>query len=78
MSHTVSGQSWQTAPDLNDAPNFETGEGIPAWALKVEGRLLEVSCAHHTRFIISLKLAPKSIRTNEVKTGPRCESSRHS
>lgn len=43
MSHTVSGQSWQTTPDLNDAPNFETGEGIPAWALKIEGRLLEVS-----------------------------------
>ncbi|KAJ6533357.1 SWI/SNF complex 60 kDa subunit [Mycena sp. CBHHK59/15] len=42
MSHTVSGQSWQTTPDLNDAPNFETGEGIPAWALKVEGRLLEL------------------------------------
>ncbi|KAJ7043386.1 SWI/SNF complex protein [Mycena alexandri] len=42
MSHTVSGQSWQTAPDLNDAPNFETGEGIPAWALKIEGRLLEL------------------------------------
>ncbi|KAJ7281736.1 SWIB/MDM2 domain-containing protein [Mycena rebaudengoi] len=32
MSHTVSSQSWQTTPDLNDAPNFETGEGIPAWA----------------------------------------------
>ncbi|KAJ6581302.1 SWI/SNF complex 60 kDa subunit [Mycena capillaripes] len=42
MSHTVSGQSWQTTPDLNDAPNFETGEGIPAWALKIEGRLLEL------------------------------------
>ncbi|KAJ7908286.1 SWI/SNF complex protein [Mycena leptocephala] len=42
MSHTVSGQSWQTTPDLNDAPNFETGEGIPAWSLKIEGRLLEL------------------------------------
>ncbi|KAF7356779.1 SWI/SNF and RSC complexes subunit ssr3 [Mycena venus] len=42
MSHTVSGQSWQTTPDLNDAPNFETGEGIPAWQLKIEGRLLEL------------------------------------
>ncbi|KAJ7126563.1 SWI/SNF complex protein [Mycena crocata] len=42
MSHTVSSQSWQTTPDLNDAPNFETGEGIPAWALKIEGRLLEL------------------------------------
>ncbi|KAK7031327.1 SWI/SNF and RSC complexes subunit ssr3 [Favolaschia claudopus] len=41
MSHTVSGQSWQTTPDLNDSPNFETGEGIPAWQLKIEGRLLE-------------------------------------
>ncbi|KAJ7355471.1 SWI/SNF complex protein [Mycena albidolilacea] len=42
MSHTVSGQSWQTTPDLNDAPNFETGEGIPAWQLRIEGRLLEL------------------------------------
>ncbi|KAJ6457179.1 SWI/SNF complex 60 kDa subunit [Mycena vitilis] len=42
LSHTVSGQSWQTTPDLNDAPNFGTGEGIPAWALKIEGRLLEL------------------------------------
>jgi SWI/SNF-related matrix-associated actin-dependent regulator of chromatin subfamily D len=47
MSHTVSGQSWQTTPDLNDAPNFETGEGIPAWSLKIEGRLLEV-CRQRT------------------------------
>ncbi|KAJ6518597.1 SWI/SNF complex 60 kDa subunit [Mycena sanguinolenta] len=43
MSHTVSGQSWQTASDLNDAPNFETGEGMPAWQLKIEARLLELS-----------------------------------
>ncbi|KAF7309650.1 SWI/SNF and RSC complex subunit [Mycena indigotica] len=42
LSHTVSGQAWQTTPDLNDAPNFDTGEGIPAWSMKIEGRLLEL------------------------------------
>ncbi|KAJ7715169.1 SWI/SNF complex protein [Mycena olivaceomarginata] len=42
LSIPVSGQSWQTTPDLNDAPNFETGEGIPAWQLRIEGRLLEL------------------------------------
>ncbi|KAF8064246.1 SWI/SNF complex protein [Lyophyllum atratum] len=40
LSHTVSGQLWQTGGDLN--ANFETGEGIPAWAFKIEGRLLEL------------------------------------
>lgn len=49
LSHTVSGQVWQQvepsasatpAPDGNVNP--ETGEGVPAWQLKIEGRLLEV------------------------------------
>ncbi|RDB17579.1 SWI/SNF and RSC complexes subunit ssr3 [Hypsizygus marmoreus] len=39
LSHTVSGQLWQTGGDV--VPNFETGEGIPAWSFKIEGRLLE-------------------------------------
>ncbi|KAG5646924.1 hypothetical protein DXG03_002000 [Asterophora parasitica] len=38
MSHTVSGQLWQG----DTSANFETGEGIPAWAFKIEGRLLEL------------------------------------
>lgn len=44
VSHTVSGQPWQVgeADGEGDAVNFETGQGIPAWSLKVEGRLLEV------------------------------------
>lgn len=43
LSHTVSDQAWQTngAP-AGDAPNFEGGQGIPAWAFKIEGRVLEV------------------------------------
>ena len=41
LSHTVSGQLWQTGGDVG-VPNFDTGEGIPAWAFKIEGRLLEV------------------------------------
>ena len=46
LSHTVSGQAWQSeasASGAADPPNFETGQGIPAWQLKIEGRLLEVS-----------------------------------
>jgi len=47
LSHTVSGQVWQTgetapAEGGDGAVNFETGQGIPAWAIKIEGRLLEV------------------------------------
>ncbi|TFY76960.1 hypothetical protein EWM64_g7050 [Hericium alpestre] len=43
VSHTVSGQAWQTGqPEASsETPNPETGQGIPAWQLKVEGRLLE-------------------------------------
>jgi len=46
LSHTSSGQAWQSetsASGTADQPNFETGQGIPAWQLKIEGRLLEVS-----------------------------------
>ena len=46
LSHTSSGQAWQSetsASGTSDPPNFETGQGIPAWQLKIEGRLLEVS-----------------------------------
>jgi SWI/SNF-related matrix-associated actin-dependent regulator of chromatin subfamily D len=45
LSHTVSGQAWQpesSASSTADPPNVETGQGIPAWQLKIEGRLLEV------------------------------------
>ncbi|KAI9463493.1 BAR-domain-containing protein [Boletus coccyginus] len=43
VSHTISGQPWQIgeADGEGDPVNFETGQGIPAWSLKVEGRLLE-------------------------------------
>jgi len=49
LSHTVSGQVWQTGEAAaasteggDAAVNFETGQGIPAWAIKIEGRLLEL------------------------------------
>ncbi|KAH7906936.1 BAR-domain-containing protein [Hygrophoropsis aurantiaca] len=46
LSHTVSGQIWQVGESSADGAeptvNFETGQGIPAWALKIEGRLLEI------------------------------------
>ncbi|EDR09451.1 uncharacterized protein LACBIDRAFT_319065 [Laccaria bicolor S238N-H82] len=44
LSHTVSGQLWQTGgggADETPMANFETGEGIPAWAFEIEGRVLE-------------------------------------
>lgn len=41
LSHTVSGQAWQAGTDAANL-NPETGEGVPAWQLKVEGRLLEI------------------------------------
>ncbi|KAK0197359.1 BAR-domain-containing protein [Armillaria mellea] len=40
LSHTVSSQIWQTGGE--QMANFETGEGIPAWSFRIEGRLLEV------------------------------------
>ena len=41
----MSGQAWQQsdgAPPADSSINVETGEGIPAWQFKIEGRLLEV------------------------------------
>ncbi|KZS95948.1 SWI/SNF complex 60 kDa subunit [Sistotremastrum niveocremeum HHB9708] len=43
LSHSCSGQSWQASDDTPLPPNsldFETGQGIPSWSFKVEGRLL--------------------------------------
>jgi hypothetical protein len=35
---------WQNVSgEVPTEPNFETGEGIPAWQFKIEGRLLEAS-----------------------------------
>lgn len=43
LSHTVSGQAWQREGVEGDAaPNPETGENIPAWQLRIDGRMLEV------------------------------------
>ena len=50
VSHTVSGQSWQAAEGGGGTePSLETGQNIPAWALKIEGRLLEVTPFRLTR-----------------------------
>ncbi|KAF4568445.1 SWI/SNF complex component snf12 [Pleurotus pulmonarius] len=40
LSHSTSGQAWQAGSDAV-VPNFDTGEGVPAWTLKIDGRLLE-------------------------------------
>ncbi|THG95970.1 hypothetical protein EW026_g5774 [Hermanssonia centrifuga] len=43
LSHTVSGQPWQQENGTSDVNvNVETGEGIPAFQFKIEGRLLEL------------------------------------
>lgn len=48
LSHTVSGQLWQRNAENVSAEgeaakvNAETGEGIPAWSFRMDGRLLEV------------------------------------
>jgi len=42
LSHTVSGQVWQQPETGDPTHNFDTGQGIPAWQLKVEGRVLEL------------------------------------
>jgi len=42
VSHTVSGQAWQTGTEGENMAHPETGESIPAWQLKIEGRLLEL------------------------------------
>ncbi|OCH90078.1 SWI/SNF complex 60 kDa subunit [Obba rivulosa] len=42
MSHTVSGQAWQQGADAEPKINPETGEGIPAFSFRIEGRLLEI------------------------------------
>ncbi|TFK37555.1 hypothetical protein BDQ12DRAFT_666840 [Crucibulum laeve] len=56
LSHTVSGQLWQTGGETQ--PNFETGEGIPAWSFKIEGRLLELPNQRHRD-----KTAPRKFST---------------
>jgi SWI/SNF-related matrix-associated actin-dependent regulator of chromatin subfamily D len=42
LSHTVSGQVWQQPETGDTTHNFDTGQGIPSWQLKIEGRVLEV------------------------------------
>ncbi|KAI0717672.1 SWI/SNF complex 60 kDa subunit [Cerioporus squamosus] len=42
LSHTVSGQPWQREGGEAAEPNPETGENIPAWQLRIDGRMLEL------------------------------------
>jgi len=74
LSHTVSGQLWQTGGDV--AANFETGEGIPAWAFKIEGRLLEVRSVSLAAFHPTLSLY-RSRQTSGLEIKLLCASSRH-
>jgi len=78
LSHSTSGQVWQTGTD-QPTTNVETGEGIPAWSFKVEGRLLEV---RRCRLLSLSKLLIKnglcSLQTNEAATRRHSGSSRRS
>ena len=85
LSHTVSGQAWQQSSDATLAdssgeskPNLETGEGIPAWQLKVEGRLLEVSSAQLKYSLVNLSISIIRFPTKELRTAPRHASFQHS
>ncbi|KAI0944266.1 hypothetical protein AcW1_002018 [Taiwanofungus camphoratus] len=43
LSHMTSGQAWQQGTNESGGKvNPETGEGIPAWSFRIEGRLLEI------------------------------------
>jgi hypothetical protein len=41
LSHSVTNQPWQTQA-ATGTPDFETGQGIPSWSLRVDGRILDV------------------------------------
>lgn len=48
LSNTAYNQAWQKEEDIAAGKepmsvNVETGDGIPGWDLKIEGRLLDVS-----------------------------------
>ena len=46
LSHSVQNQPWQrTAAGDSSEPtvNFETGEGVPSWTFRIQGKLLDVS-----------------------------------
>ncbi|KAF9528814.1 SWI/SNF complex 60 kDa subunit [Crepidotus variabilis] len=85
LSHTVSGQLWQnTSGEAPPQPNFETGEGMPAWQFKIEGRLLEVPNSRHRekvpqrkfstmikRMVVELDRDPQLYADNNIVEWPQ-------
>jgi hypothetical protein len=68
LNHTVSGQVWQAGAEAGGVANFETGEGIPAWTFKIEGRLLEVCITLQTHTCISMRISssqPPNLRSRD-------------
>ena len=67
LSHSVQGQPWQNDGERSgtsldpDSLDFSSGQGIPSWTFRVEGRLLDsvspcnkfVSCPTFTRRVIA-------------------------
>lgn len=57
ISNECSNQEWQEASNeagsSTSKPNFDTGKGIPNWTVKIEGKLVDVSC--HTVILTMLE-----------------------
>lgn len=50
LSHSVSGQVWQDAvAPLQDGMDAESGQSIPAWTFRVEGRLLDSATSRQNK-----------------------------
>ena len=66
----MSGQAWQQgdAPQADSNVNIETGDGIPAFQFKVEGRVLEVSATlYYSSHVIALRSYDKQIPNQRAK-----------
>lgn len=50
LSHSVAGQPWQETPAPDGSGvDFESGQGIPSWTFRVEGRLLDSATSRQNK-----------------------------
>ena len=72
LSHTLSGQPWQVGEGTADGETvgFETGQGIPAWSLRIEGRLLEVWLHPDICRPSAITISSRRVRDPETKLYP--------
>jgi SWI/SNF-related matrix-associated actin-dependent regulator of chromatin subfamily D len=63
LSHSVEAQPWQGGIDgsgVNLDPHsldFASGQGIPTWIFKVEGRLIDTVSSSHEPYLVSSQSA---------------------